>query len=390
MKFWKAIIAALTVLILCVGQVDAKPGNGGGKPGGGGEDPPAATSCASKSSTFPAFAYTRLNAGKRSVSSIDFYLSNADGDCSILIHTANVNENEVDLSYRQIGNYGVIAWSQGRDETQDRKSAAKDNFVIRVLRFQVKDKEVFSVQPVETVANSGDPYIYFESMDLSTDGNSIVFIHSDSVVYGTYIQTIREIDILNCSSNCSQSVIYAQSSIEGLLSSISYGASSDRVYYSGTFKSSSGDPRGSQGFISFIEDQRGSWSAPRELTYEGNGSYGNDFSGSITFWKLDAALVDFGNGDLTEAVSYRFNNIATGQDDVHVIDVGTCSASGSGDCLNSSESSLEISLANASLPSLGRDSLLFSSGSSDNIFEYVFSSEALSIVALGNEADSAH
>jgi len=389
MKFRKAITAALTVLILCMGQVDAKPGNGGGKPGGGGEDPPATTSCASNPSTFPAFAYTRLNVKKRSVSSIDFYLSNAAGDCSILIHTADVDENEVDLSYRQIGNNGVIAWSQGRDETQSRKSAAKDNFVIRVLRFQVSSKEVSSVQPVETVANSGDPYIYFDSIHLSPDGKSIVFIHSDSVVYGTYIQTIREIDISNCSSNCVQSVIYAQSNVEQL-SSISYGAYSDRVYYSGGFKSSSGDPRGSQGFISFIKNVGSSWSVPRELTYEGNGFYGSGFSGVVTFWELDAALVDFGNGVLTEAVSYRFNNIAMGQDDVHVIDVGTCSASGSGDCLSTGESSLEISLANASLPSLGRDSLLFSSGSSDSIFEYVFNSEALSIVALGNEADSAH
>ena len=64
-------------------------GGGGGKPGG--EDPPPeVTSCADKSSDFPAFVYTKVNSNKRgSPVGHDFYLSNANGDCSVLIYSSS-------------------------------------------------------------------------------------------------------------------------------------------------------------------------------------------------------------------------------------------------------------------------------------------------------------
>jgi hypothetical protein len=98
--------------------------------------------------------------------------------------------------------------------------------------------------------------------------------------------------------------------------------------------------------------------------------------------------VDIGDDAFTEAVSYTFNNVDTRQFDTHIINVGNCSVSGSGDCLSSGESTLPITIADAKFPSFHNNSLLFSSDSSDDIYEYSISTLDLRIVASGNEADS--
>jgi len=381
----KTVLFLVIMFLLSVSVAEAKPGNGNGKPGGGGEDPPA-TSCADKPSVFPAFAYTVIKGGRKSKAT-NIYLSNADGDCSALIHTAVEVEH---LSFRLIGNSGTIAWVQYQDENFSSKDSRSKYDLIKVLRFQVDSKEVTSVDSVETVANSGSDRIYFESTGLSYDGQFVAFIRSDVivVVQGTYIQDIREIDISICSSNCNQNIIYTTSYPKSLYS-LSYSPRNNRVFFSGGINTSSDDERASQAYISFIEKQNGLWSAPRELTYEGNGSYGDNYTGFVTFSELDVALVDFGNSVLSEAVSYRFKNIFTGQRDVHVINTNNCSVADSGDCLSSGESSMEFTIADALLPSLSHDSLLFSSNSSNNIYKYSFSSANLSVVAKGYAADSA-
>jgi len=392
MKVRKAAITASIILIISMGQVSAKPGNGGGKPGGG-EEPPVVTSCSDKTSAFPAFAYTRLKTAKRnSISGFDIYLSNADGDCSVMVYSSSFGDKNIDLTYRQIGNDGIIAWRQNGDENAGRRDNAQLHDLIKVVRFQASNKEVTSALPLaaNTVANSGHQFIGLNSIDLSQDGNTILFYHADGVTRAAEdvaVQTIREMDISSCLSNCNQNVLLFSSDIENF-HNVSYSPSGNRIYFSGGIHS--GDVRVSQGYIAFIEIQNGVWSTRRELTYEGNGYYGSNFTGFSTFRDLDVALVDLGSGVPTEAVTYTFNNIATGQFYVHLIDMKNCSISGSGDCLSSGKSSFELSIEDAKFPDFNNNALLFSADSSNNIYQYIFDSSNLSIVASGGEADSAN
>ncbi|MFC1720329.1 hypothetical protein ACFL00_04225 [Pseudomonadota bacterium] len=387
----------LMILILALPQVAAaKPGKGGGgNPGG--EDPGTynGSTCINSSSTFPAFAYTKLIIGGRkgtSVTGYEIYVSNEDGDCSVLVYASSAAyEDYSDLSYRQIGNDGVIAWRQYADETVSGGNNSL-NDLIKVIRFEVIDQAVVTQLPLsaDVVANSGDKYIGYPSIDLSRDGNTILFIHADSVTRAAedvVVWTIREMDISNCSSNCDQSVLFSSSDIENL-HNVSYGLGENRIYFSGGIHTNSGDDRASQGYIAFIEYVNGAWSTRRELTYQGNGYYGTDYSGSSTFKDISTALIDLGNGVPSEALSYTFFNVTSGQAEVHVIDVGSCSVSASGDCLSSGESSLVAEINDARFSSLGGNYMYFSSDSSDDIYRYDFGSSSLTSVALGNEVAS--
>lgn len=361
------------------------------------------TSCIDKPSDFPAFAYTTITGGGGSpVVGFDIYLSNADGDCSELLHSVSANESEIDLSYRQSGDSGIIAWRQNGDENAGgRKGKKSDDTklhdVIRVIRFETSGKEIISPLPLlpDTVANSGDRWLSFQSIELSANGNRILIYHFDGITRADEdvgIQTIREMDIFNCSSDCAQTVLYTSSDIENF-HNVSYSPSGNRIYFSGGIHTNSSDPRASQGYISFIEFENGTWSDRRDLTFEGNGFYGSNYSGSGTFREIDVALVDLGDGVPREVLSHTFVNVATNyQLDVHVIDVGSCSINGTEDCVLSGESSLVLSIADAKFPSFNNgpssSTLLFSADSAEQIIEYDFLTEGVSVVALGNESDT--
>lgn len=392
MNAWKLTISVLTVLIIFLGQVAAKPGNGngGGNPGGE-EPPPVETLCANKKSAFPSFAYTQIKRGrKNSVAGYDILLSNAAGDCFVLLVSVSDNSLKVNLKLKLSGSSGIVVWSQVNDETASKRSDAARYDLIRAVRFQAENNAVTSIDTMKTLLNSGSRDIEYSAIDLSSDGNTVLILQAEPSSSGVYVNSIREMDISSCSSNCSVNTIFSELSDKVLLDA-NYNDVENRIYYSGYYRGiSSNGPLASQGFISFIEDQTGSWSAPRFLTIEGNGLYGIDFSASYTFPDIDVASVDLGNGVITEAVSHTFTNVATGQLDTHVIDVGSCSVSGSGDCLSSDESSLTATIADAHYSNFHSSSLLFSSVSTENIYQYNFNSSNLSLVASGNESDSAN
>lgn len=362
------------------------------------------TSCAEKPSEFPAFAYTRNAPEGGNQSGFYVYLSNADGDCSVLLYsTTAYHRPESDLSYRQIGDAGIIAWRQSEDEqagqTNGRSKKSndpRDVDVIRVVRFHVAGKEVVSELPLQpdTVANSGGEFVFFLSMDLSSDGTRIALVRQDRIndapPYRTF-DTIREVDISSCSANCSQVLIHSHREIETFLN-VAYNVPGNRIYFSGGVLGDSGDPLAGQAFISFLENQEGEWTGPRDLTVEGNGYYGTDFSAFAAFRVHDVNAVDLGWGLLAEAVAYTFNNVETGLFDVHVIDAGSCTVFGVDDCLGSGESSFEASIADAKYPSfnngLSSSTLLFSADTTSEIYELDFQTLGLSVVAIGNEADT--
>ena len=358
------------------------------------------TSCTDSPSEFPAFAYIELKRSGGPILGFDMYLSNADGDCSVLLHSIQAEESEIDLNYRQIGDLGIVAWRQWGDEfasgQKGRQSGdAKYHDVIRVIRFEISGKELTTALPLtpDTVANSGNRWLGFDSIDLSADGSKIVIYHFDALSRAdedVVVQTIREMDISNCSSDCSQAVIYASTDFENF-HNVSYGLTENRIYFSGGIHGA-GDPRVGQGYIAFLDYQDGAWLGPRELTFEGNGYYGGDFSGSGTFRDIDVAAVDLGSGSPSEAVAYTFLNVETNKLDVHVIDAATCSVFGTGDCLSAGESDFVSSIADGRFPSFSNgpsdSKLLFSGYSSEEIFQFDLATNEVSRVASGNEADS--
>src|SRR5210317_2258713 len=115
MKALQVTTAALTIFIICTGQVEAK-----GKPGGGNPPPPVSTSCADKASYFPSFVYSQNKTNRKGqISGNDLFLSNAAGDCQILIYSSSVS-TLVSLNYKQIGTEGIVVWAQSVDENAGR------------------------------------------------------------------------------------------------------------------------------------------------------------------------------------------------------------------------------------------------------------------------------
>jgi len=373
-------VLAISAVILCFATPLAakKGGNGGGKPGG--EDSPVATSCTHKASAFPSFAYAVVNAKRKSVDS-KIYLSNAAGDCAVEVYSSTTDVEY--LSYRLLNDEAIVAWVEHTDPNYGNRDSRSEHDSVKMLRLEVADKEIVSLTSADTISNSGDPSLYYASLDLSVDGNTIAVLLDDATVYGSYLQSFLEFDIEFCSSGCFGETVYIPSTDEGI-GSLGYGSDASRIYYTGAFGSA---PYLGQAFISFIEkDGNGDISGPKLLTVESNGFYVDDYSASVTMWQLDIGSTDFGNG-LTDAVAYRYYNIEADQDEVHVIGVGTCSQSVATDCLTSQDSTLEIVIDDGESPSVSSNSLLFSSPSSNDIFKFDLDLETLSIVASGTEAD---
>jgi len=385
MKSWKVTISSLIVLIICMGQVNAKPGKGGGKPGG--EDPPAVTSCAGFSSAFPAFVFNQVKLGRKgTISGYDIFLSNKDGDCTVKLASVSDNSDKIDLKLKVNGSSGIVVWRQTSDENGSKRDYSNRHDVIRSINFQVNSKEVTSVSSVQTLANSGTRDIEYLAIDLSSDANTLLVVSAQPNTSGSYFGTVNEMDISSCSSNCSMSSVYTETP-DAILFDVKYNDSDNRIYLLGYHRHFSGNGAlAGMGYISLIENQGGFWSAPRFVTLENNGFYGSDHSYPYPFKHLDVATVDLGSGPV-EAITYTFYNPSSSQFDVHVMDVGSCSVSGSGDCLIMGEASIEATVADATTASLTSNSMRFASGSSSSIFEYSFSSQNLRPIGSGYETD---
>jgi len=394
LKTATSLLTILTFCILFVPLSFAKKG-GGGKPPVE-PPPPVEVSCANYDSAFPFFAYQKLKTGRKgAVSGTEIYLSNADGDCSILVYSSGSIDNRSDLSYRQNGNDGVIVWKQHTDETASRKDANRYQDIIKVVRFQTSNKEVTSSLPLSanTVAKSGDDTNGFRFIDLSHDGNTVLISYGDNTTTGGNgtINSIREMDISSCSSNCSLSAplySHTESGIHGL----GYSPSGNRIYFASKYLNASAHALAGQTYVAFIEKQNGAWSVPRFVTSESNGAYSGDVS---YFFQPDVAIADLGNG-LTEVLAIEVYRAADQSHEVQVIDVGICSAAGSGDCVSSEDSFIEVNISDARFASFDNvssaNSLFFSSNSTDDIYEYTLGSGGSGLVtrAYGHQADAAN
>lgn len=381
-----AYLFVIFVALMCLSPtaIAKKGGNGGGKPGG--EDPPPVVSCAHQPSAFPAFAFNRVQTGRKGrVTGYDIYLSNAAGDCEVRLVSVNDSSGFVDLSFRQNGSSGTIAWRQTKNENGSKRDGTDGLDLIKVIRFEVNNKEVISSSGVQVVKTANDDQEY-NHIDLSPDASSMLVVVGEFDSNNIFLTSLGEMDLLNCASECSLNVFYDETN-ERRLFDAAYSPDGNRIYFSSRYLGLDSVEHPSQGLISFMEEQNGFWSAPKMLTLEGNGFYGTDFSQSYPFRDIDVNHVDLGNG-LTEAVSYTYSNPATLQSDVHVIDVGSCSVSVAGDCISSGDSSLFPIIADAQYASFHYGSLLFSSASSDSIYVYNFSSESLISVGSGDEAES--
>ena len=387
MKAWKVTTSSLLVLIICMGQVNAKPGNGGGKPGG--EDPPAVTSCASFSSAFPAFVFNQVKLGRKgTISGHDIFLSNKDGDCTVKLASTSDNSDQIDLKLKADSFSGMVVWRQTNDDKASRKSGGERFDVIRSVNFQVSKKEVTSISSVQTLINSGSNDIEYNSIDLSVDAKTLLVMFAQPGE-SSYYTSLHEMDISNCSSNCSLNIIYTESPDLVVLDA-KYNDDSNRIYLAGYYKNiGSNESLAGVGYISFIENQIGSWSSQRHVALENNGLFGSDYSYPYPFKYLDVASADLGSG-ATESVAYTFYNPATSHFEVQVIDAGNCTVSGSGDCLNRGEASIEVVIDDATDASLTSNSVRFSSASNSDIFEYNFLTQSFNAIGSGYETDDAN
>lgn len=192
-------------------------------------------------------------------------------------------------------------------------------------------------------------------------------------------------DISSCSSSCLSNAIYSVSTSHEVITSVSYNTAANRVYFTGSFGPNASSPYAGFNLISFVEDQSGVFSSAAVLAAENSGYYGTDYSARGVIMDVDAGTADLGSGAV-EAVSYRFYNVNTGRNEVHVIDADSCSTSSTGDCLANGKSSIEVIIDDAELPSLSSGALLFSSSVDDNLYRYDFVSELLSAVGVGTQA----
>ena len=163
----------------------------------------------------------------------------------------------------------------------------------------------------------------------------------------------------------------------------------NRLYFSGYFKrlEELGDLAG-QGYLSFVENIEGSWTAERLLAVENNGYFGSSSEDSIyAFPSIDVAYVDLGDG-VTEAVAHTFNDLDSEPPSVYLIDTGTCSTGFPSDCISSGESLIKMMIGDAQYANFGEGSVYFSSTSSEEIFRYSLASGVLKAVGLGNESNS--
>ena len=292
-------------------------------------------SCSDYTSDFPAFAYTVTKRTRKGVSGTDVYLSNADGDCSILVHTTNYTFN-IWLKYKQIGNSGIIAWSQAKDENAGRRDPDIDR--IKMLRFNLYGKEIISALPLSSTdvyVNTFPGNTSFNGVSISPDGTKIIYA-AEEVLGSDFINSLNELNINGCSSNCANNRIFT--SIDSFVDFISYNFAGDRVYFiHGIYDLYAPGVGGST--VSFIEYTDGTWTTPRIVLADNAIRYDPNNGADVSFSDVSVANVDLeDDGSFEEAVSFRVDNSALNLSTTEVVDTTNCSATGAGPCLQSGES----------------------------------------------------
>jgi len=294
------------------------------------------TSCEHKNSAFPAFAYVNNRVNHRGRSEQSFYVSNADGDCSILIHTSTY-DGTISLKYTQVGNSGIIAWSQHKDENAGRKDPDIDR--IKMLRFNLSGKQVVSDLPL----SSTDVYVStfpgnggFKGVSITPDGTKIVY--SAGEVSENYItESLNELNIAGCSANCWNSRIF--DSTDSYHHFLSYNVAGDRLYFDHLIYDLYG-PGIDVDTVSFIEFDGANWSSPRIVLQSSNDRYDPvNYGADVSFSDISVANVDLENdGSFEKVVSFRVYNSALNLSTTEIVDTTNCAVSGPGTCLQSGES----------------------------------------------------
>lgn len=369
-----------------------------GKPPKDDPPPPEVPSCAVKDSDFPAFAYTVQITNRKGIVGWDFYLSNADADCEVKIHTSDYRGNDLEFSYSQNGNDGVIVWRQDNNEYAGRRDVDAQFDRIKMISFETggeKGKEVVTSLPVQstTVAVTTADHNSFRYIDLSEDGNTIVTSMGNNDAGGETINSINEIDISNCSSNCGPSApLYSHD--EFAFVGLSYSTFGDRIYFTSAFRSSSTSPLAGQHYLAFIEKSGVAWTSPRFLSISNNGFY-EDFGGADSgYWRQpDVAIADIGD-DATEVVAFGLMDRPNDMIVVQIIDVGNCASEAEGfdDCLTSGESTIIENISNGMRVSFDNKidaTGVYITSQTRDIIKHDFIG-ANAILGHGEQADSAH
>lgn len=74
-------------------------------------EPGGTSPCSEDASVFPSFLFTTLNQSEgRHVSGYEIHLSNADGDCSVLLFSSNAEESKLATAYRLGDDDTALTW----------------------------------------------------------------------------------------------------------------------------------------------------------------------------------------------------------------------------------------------------------------------------------------
>ena len=168
-RYVAVVLTAISIALMLAFPVQAK------KPPKPPPEPPTSpgAACAESTSFFPAFVY---GFGE------EIRLSDADGDCSILVHTLiNTEIRGIDASsikYRlfeqEDGTWiGKVIWTEQRDYVVQSGWPPTE---VRLLEFEVSGKEIRTPLPLEprVVLVEPDVWSNFEVPDLSPDGERFI------------------------------------------------------------------------------------------------------------------------------------------------------------------------------------------------------------------------
>ena len=169
-KIMKLICPAL-LLSLFVGLLPfSAAAHCGGKHGPGhphcaGENPPPEPESSSCPGVFPAFAYAAETRNRRghTVQS-DLKVSNADGSCSVIVHSVSTEHTYDDLTFNfdsMSGRYR-IAYNYEFDESDPKRGPGRPN--IRIMEFSV------SPEQDETKINEALPLSIYKIYRITGDG----------------------------------------------------------------------------------------------------------------------------------------------------------------------------------------------------------------------------
>lgn len=276
-------------------------------------DPGAA--CAESDSFFPAFVYAFGS---------EIRLSNAAGDCSILVHELiNTEIRGIDASsikYRLFateggGWLGKVIWSEQQDYTVQNGWPPTE---VRMLEFQVSDQVITTPLPLEPRVLLVEPegWENFETPDLSPDGERFVVQvkYSDDAgsayIFEYDIPGSGPIDPLSGelvvelnAEDLGLEIVYGSRPTYGIVSD------GDRVYFG------YGKPQRNLAFVEKAADER--WSSDVQLVVTREDGQGGP--GDVGIWS-----------DGSEVVA-RLNEV-DGLESIEILDVDAC-VTGEGACV---------------------------------------------------------